>query len=206
MLTFFPNVPDVPGVPSLLRDPLAAVPLLPTLVSDAIAFVVGLLGGPQWGLFLNGIPLIITADTVASFDYKQSWTVSDYPVEEGAFASYDKVAVPFDVRFRYGKGGSDAELLAFLLLIETVAKSLQRFAAVTPSRTYNSVNVTHYDYRRTSTNGVSMIVVDVWCVEVRVTTTSAFTDTKSPSGASSTEGGVVGTLPASPAQSNWGIH
>jgi hypothetical protein len=67
----------------------------------------------QWGIFQNGVP-IVTADTVSSFEYKQEWALSDFPVEQGGFASYDKVHIPYDVRFRFVSGGSEANRAALL--------------------------------------------------------------------------------------------
>src|SRR6185312_15922270 len=41
---------------------------------------------------------VIVPDTVPRFEYRGEARVSDYPVEQGAFASYNKVQVPFEIR------------------------------------------------------------------------------------------------------------
>jgi hypothetical protein len=71
---------------------------------------------------------------------------------------------------------------------------------VTPEQVYSSVNITHYDYRRTSTNGVGLLTVDVWGTQVRVTGDAAFSQTQAPSGADPVNGGVVSPGAASSAQ------
>ena len=76
--------------------------------------------GSQWGVFSGGAP-VITADTVTSLDYKQEWAISDFPVERGAFESYDKVALPYDARVRFAAGGSAANREALLGSIAAVA-------------------------------------------------------------------------------------
>ena len=69
------------------------VPIL--LLADALGLPPSPLA-PQWGIYLDGEP-VVDADSVVTFDYRQEWTVSDYPLEQGAFQSYDKVQTPFDV-------------------------------------------------------------------------------------------------------------
>lgn len=185
------------GVPALLGGiTFGAAQVL--LAADAIAGF--LLGPPQWGLYLDGEPIII-ADSVTAFEYKAEWTVSDYPLEQGAFQSYDKVQVPFDVRIRFVAGGSDEDRAALLDSIGAAAASLTLYDAVTPEIVYPSVNITHFDYRRTATNGVGLLAIDVWAVQVRVSASAQFSNTQSPSGASPSSGGTVSPTSLTPAQS-----
>lgn len=192
-MSLFPVVPIAPGVPPLLRDPNAVIPAaLTLLVADALT-ILGGFGQAQWGLFKNSVPVIVS-DNVVSFDFKREWTVSDYPLEQGAFESYDKVAVPFDVRLRFSMGGSDADRQAFLDSIDAAANTLDLFDAVMPEKVYPSVNVTHYDYRRTATNGLGLLVVDAWCIQVRVTAQAAFTSAQQNNGTGVTsQNSMVGT-------------
>lgn len=186
----FPNVPNVPGVPILPRDPGAAIAAIAFLAADAIANLIGLFGSPKWGIFLSGIPVVV-AESVLTFDFKQDYTVADYPIEEGGFESYDKVQVPFDVRLRFSMGGSEADRQVFLDSIATAAASLELYEVFTPEVSYASMNITHYDYRRTATNGVGLLVVDVWLVEVRTTATATFANTKQPNVAGPQNVGTV---------------
>lgn len=194
----FPNVPFVPGVPPLLRNPLAATPGLIAQTGDLINFITGFFG-PPWGLFFNGVRAI-HADSVVSFDYNQNWNVANYPLEQGAFESYDKVQTPFAVKMRFASGGSQFNRQVLLTSVERVANSLDLFDAVTPERVYRNVNINHYDYKRYSNNGVGLLVVDVWCIQVRVEAQTQFTNTKSPSAAATTQGGTVQAVPATEGQ------
>lgn len=194
----FPNVPFVAGVPPLLRDPLGSIPGIIAQTRDLVNFITGFLG-PPWGLFLNG-SRAIDADSVLSFDYGQSWNVANYPLERGAFESYDKVQTPFSVKMRFASGGSEFDRQALLVSVEQAANSLNLYDAVTPERVYRSVNVNHYDYKRYSNNGVGLLVVDVWCIQVRVDAQTAFTSTKSPSASATSQGGTVQPAPATEGQ------
>lgn len=178
----FPDVPDVDGVPALLRDVNAVVETIALLTQDA-PFSFGLPVSNQWGIFLNGSP-VVQADCVVSFSYKQDWTIADYQVEQGAFESYDKVERPFDVRVRYSAGGDDANRQALLDSIAAIADDLNFYDVATPEQVYQSANVAHYDYTRTSVNGVGLLVVDVWLLEVRETGTGTAGSNDSTAGGS----------------------
>lgn len=179
----------VPGLPPLPAS--FVIPSVVLLAEDLVDLVIGQ-GVQQWGIFLDGAPVVV-ADSVVTFDYKQDWSVSTYPLEEGAFESYDKVNNPFDVRLRFACGGSVEKRQAFLQSLASIGPSLELFDAVTPDAIYTSVNVTHYDYRQTATNGVGLIQADVWLEEIRVTATADFSSTQSPDGAAPVSGGNVQT-------------
>lgn len=181
------NVPNVPGVPAVVFAPNAGAAIA-LLTKDAISSFGG--SPQQWGIFSGG-SAVITADTVGSFDYRQQWSLSDYPVEEGAFETYDKVQTPFDARFRFASGGSEANREALLNSIAAIAGDLNLYDVVTPEAVYQSVNVTHYDYSRTAVNGVGLMTVDVWTLEVREAPSSTMSNTQSPSDAAQTNGGSV---------------
>lgn len=144
----------------------------------------------DWMILSNdGSPAIIP-DTVARFDYRGESRVSDYPVEQGAFASYNKVATPFDVRMvmvcsglNYAQsiaqtiksaiglsvGQNPMQKSAFLDTLDYMLATTDLFSIVTPDRTYNSVNLVHYDFKRETTNGATLLIVEAWFREIRVT-------------------------------------
>lgn len=204
----FPDVPIALGVPAIPRDPNAVAAVVQLLVVDVLS-ALGLFAGPQWGIFREDGTAVVVADSVATFDFKQDWTVSTFPVEPNAFASYDKVQLPCDIRIQFSSGGSEAERRALINSVAAIAGTLELFTVVTPEKIYASMNVTHYDYRRAATQGVGLLVVDVWCTQVRVgqdaaftnsqspggTTTPVFSDTKTPGGASPVSGGTVQASP-----------
>jgi hypothetical protein len=189
------NVPQVPGVPPLSSFAASAITLL---VADAITLLGGLLV-PTWGIFLNGVP-VIEADSVVSLDYKQEWSISNYPVEQGAFESYDKVQTPFEARVRFSAGGSQANRQALLDSIAAIAGDLNLYDVVTPEAIYQSVNVQHYDYSRQAQRGLGLMVVDVMVVQVRVSQPTAFSNTQQPNGANPQSAGQVQPVAATPAQ------
>ena len=173
----------------------AAFSAVSALSSDLISEIAP--SGAQWGLFSGGGGgTAITADSVISFGYRQEWTLSDYPVERGAFETFDKVSLPFDVRLRFSAGSSAARG-ALLSSIGAIAGTTQLFDAVTPDAVYADVNVTHYDYDRSATKGVGLLQVDVWCLKVNQNATMS-----SSGGAPTSSDGSSSGTPADPASSN----
>ena len=63
-----PEVPNLPGVPTLSSYSANDVVLL---LADVVDAIIGALV-PQWGIFLDGIP-VITYDNQVSFSYSQDW-------------------------------------------------------------------------------------------------------------------------------------
>lgn len=141
------------------------------------------------------------ACSVGSMDFRRDYRLSTAPQEQGAFLSYNKVQDPFDGRVTFLVGGTEAQRAAFLSTVDALAASMNLYALVMPEVTYPSVNVTHYDFRRTSRSGVSLLAVNVWVEQVRVSGTTAYsnTNTATPSGADRVNGGNV--QPLAPSQS-----
>lgn len=171
-------VPNVPGVPAVFfapNSPVTPAVLTADLILDPFY------ANPQWGLYQGGAPVII-AETVTAVDYRKEYTISDYPVEEGGFESFDKVELPGDFRLRFASGlvATRAVLLSSL---KAEAGTTQVFSAVTPDAVYPSFTISHLDYRRTATNGVNLLQIDVWCLEVRQTGTATVSNASTASGA-----------------------
>jgi hypothetical protein len=180
-----PAIPNVPGVPVL--SSYSALGTLSILAGDALTVISGLFL-PRWGIFQNGVEVVL-ADNVVALDFKREWNVADFPLEQGAFESYDKVSVPYEARVRFSSGGSQANRQDLIASIDSIAGTLALFDIVTPEVIYTSVNIVHYDYRRTADHGAGLIIVDVTCRQIRLSGQSSFANTASPSGASPIGGG-----------------
>jgi len=72
------GLPDLPAGVNVFSDVVL-------LVADAVSLFFGVT--PQWGIFLDGEPVVV-ADNVVAFGFKKSARISKYPQEQGAFASY----------------------------------------------------------------------------------------------------------------------
>ena len=181
----FPRVPELPGVPLLLRAASRRVlsEELRALADNPGWFVMP--GSPQWGVFtLAGDPLV-EVDSVLDVGFSQNHKISNYPIQNNAFNSYNKVAEPFQATVRLMKSGSfrsgnveqsmsgnvesqaSRERGDFLDAIDQAAKSLDLYIVVTPERSYINCNITSYSYKREQSKGAYQIVVDLTLQEVR---------------------------------------
>ncbi len=209
-MTDYPNVPDVDGVPTVPRNPNDPI-AQPELLSGDSVTVTGYSNLPKWGLLLKGKPAI-DADSIVNFEYKKDWTIADYQIEEGGFASYDKVAMPYDARMTFARGGSEDDRAEFIAQVEAVVETLELYQIVTPETSYQNANAAHYDYRRTNINGVGLIQANIYFVEIRVTAAQSFSspnsspasqaDTQDPGAASQVNDGAVQAQTASTAQTS----
>ena len=178
---------NLPGVPALL-SPLNFS--LPQIAS------VGLIdfGAPavrSWGVWNQAgnapggakTTKALNPDSIVSIDYKAESHISNAPMEQGAFQAYNKVQEPSHVTLLLTKGGSDLDRQGFLSDIDTLQKGLQLLTIQCPEENYYDMNLERYLYRRTATEGFTLLQVEAYFVRVRITVQSAFSNTAASSGA-----------------------
>ncbi|SDR17796.1 phage baseplate protein [Paraburkholderia tuberum] len=200
----FPNVPLLPGVPDLNRLPLAiGVRTGVTQFLQSIDYF-GLLPGeaPLWVVVDQQGVVRITPDSVADLSYRGENRVATYPVEEGGFASFNKTAVPQELTLRLTCGGKNMSRELFLQELKFLRSSLELVTVVTPDETLDSYNIDRVDYKRTNTNGVSLIIAEVHFVEVRVSASATYANTVEPSGNDPQSRGWVCTVDTTLAPTN----
>lgn len=222
----YPDIPRLPGVPQLNRSPLfppGPPPVLGAVIALGRLFQ-ALFSKPVWGIYRDRGADIATApasadglaevtvraqerpvvvpDSIREFAYKQEWALSDFPVEEGGFASYNKVNSPFMVQLRLTKGGSLQDRKTFLEQIEAVAGTLDLYKIVTPERTYLKCNISRYEITRREGHGAYFLTeVDLFFTEIRIVTaeyTSTAQNTKNAVNPAATPPVNNGTVSATP--------
>lgn len=161
----FPLVPALAGVPQLVRRFLDSPPNSVTLGQGALQKQ--LAAAQQnvfpWGVFGPDGSQVLKPDSILNLDNRNEWKISDYPVQVGSFASYNKVIVPFEISLRFSKGGDLGQRAAFLKSIDDIAGDVNLYAIVTPERTYLDVNITRYEVTRRGAEGAYFLCeVDVF--------------------------------------------
>ena len=149
----------------------------------------------QWGVYNQSGNLIIDADQFKSLDYQQTWRLPNYPMEQGAFQSYNKVQTPFEARIILVKSGSPTILESFFSAINTAANSIDLYNINTPGQVYKNVSIEHVNYKRSSSNGVSMISAELSLLEIRIAAASTLSNTTAPNGADTVSGGTTQSAP-----------
>lgn len=153
-----------------------------------MASVSGVLGATQ-----NGSP-VLTPDSVLSLEWHGEERISDYPVQNGQFVSYNKVKVPFDLRMVMTCQGlnvvqsalqpvtqainqalSNIGLAygqpmtrdAFLRQLDTMLDSTDLYDVVTPDKVYSNVNLVAYNHVKKHDEGGTLIIAELMFREVR---------------------------------------
>ena len=179
------------GIPSLLGKIANVTNTASLLIADA-GNILGFFAGPQWGVFNQDGSPALQPDSMVSLDVHKEWRIPNYPVEQGAFETYNKVFLPQIFKIRMTKGGTVGDRAAFLSQLDQMASSLNLYSVITPEGSANnSVNVSNYSYTRTSTNGVGLLTVEIDFTEVMVNATAAFSNTAQPDGQDPTNTGTV---------------
>ena len=192
MAATYPDVPLADGVPPVNRTSV------PSNVQPLTGDTVGQSGKQQtrWGVFTAaGVPIAL-ADSVLSVEYSREFRISNYPVEQGGFASYDKVATPFEPRVVLAKGGTDDDRATFLKALDAACGSTDLYDVVTPDTIYHNANLIRVDFKRTRESGVGLLTVDLHLMEVRLSAGTTFSNSKAPSGVDATSNGS--TQPVAP--------
>lgn len=155
---------------------------------------------PRWGIYDQSGNPVIEANAVWGMEFENDYRISDYPQEQGAFQTYNKVKVPFRARIIFLISGELSEKNAFFTNLEQALASLSTFVVWTPEYQYPSVNIVHYGFRREAREGAQLIKVEVWTEEVRIIGSPSFQNTASPSGSDPQQSGEVQPQTASVTQ------
>jgi len=176
----FPNVPNSPGVPLIPRSPN-----FPPLAGIGLGVLEGIIWrsfqiNSRWGIFDNqgralGNPQNLILESIgigstlstASVEFTKETRVSDFPLEKGGFASYNKVELPAEPIVTLNISGSDSARQAFLNDIDKACKSTDLYDVVTPEITYKGYAIERYNYQRKSERGCTLLRVEIGLKEVR---------------------------------------
>jgi len=132
----------------------------------------------EWGIYdLNG-NLVFNADSISEVKYAVKTKVSNFPVEKGTFATYNKVQEPDSVKLKLlASGAAKVSPLIAKLKQETVSPNL--YNIVTPLNIYANMTLENFNYSQTSTKGLELLSIDASFLEVREVNPT-FTNVKIP--------------------------
>ncbi len=164
----FPFVPLALGVPQLARSLLFPPPGPPTIGTPATSGALwqSTQAAPVWGVFDANNVAVITPDSVIDFGWRQEYRVSNFPVQQGQFASYNKVRLPFETSVTMTKGGTLAERTGFEQQIDDLVASLELYTILTPEKSYFNCNVMRAEITRRGASGAYFIDAELFFTEV----------------------------------------
>ena len=184
----FPNVPFLPGVPSVPRlfgiTPISG-PQLGTAAAQG-ALWQSSQSAPVWGIFDDNGNQVVVPDSVYDFSYHKDYDVPTFPVQApsatapSTFANYNKVEQPFELSVRMTKGGSQTDRATFIQQVESIAGTLNLYTIVTPEKSYLNCNVTHTELIRRGASGAYFLAEMVVHFIQVLQTTAQYTNTAVP--------------------------
>ena len=143
-------------------------------------------------------------DTFVDFKLHANVKVSDFPVEKGAFATYNKVNHPNTVKVKLAVTDTPARRHAFLITLDTVLKSTQLVNVVTQDATYLNVTLDTYSYERTKVGGWGKVVAELSFLEVRQVTPQ-YASVKNVGAGGPKAGGLVSAISDPPTAQVTGV-
>ena len=155
---------------SLFGAPLLQNPILNGALAIAAPFTSGLFSGllTQWGIFDAYGNQAVFPDSVYGVEAVVPNMLCDAPIEQGSFATYNKVKAPNRVTVRMVSGGSIYNRKAFLATIDQMCHDTNLYTIVLPENTWTNMNLVAYDLRREASHGAGMIMVNCAFEEVRI--------------------------------------
>lgn len=194
--SLYPLVPAVAGVPAVLRAGAQVFDTLTLGFLGAGDLVNSIIGSEPvlWGVFDANGKSIADFDSVVSMNYRNDTRVSDYPVENGTFASYNKVSDPFTIQVQLACGGNLSRRAAFQADLLAAVKSIKLYTVVAEDGTFNNCNLVSVDWGRSSQDGAHIVKAFCEFREIRQRGTTAFSQTAEPSGAATFNQGQVQTV------------
>jgi hypothetical protein len=166
----FPNVPALPGVPQLARSllfPPSASPGLGFAANPSVLWQ-ATQAAPVWGIFDDDNNLVVAADSVQDFGWRKENRIPNFPIQQGQFATYNRVGLPSETSIVMSKGGSLFDRTSFLQQIDAIVaqQNIELYTVRTPEKSYFNVSVTRAELSRRGTANAYYFDVEVYFIEI----------------------------------------
>lgn len=194
----FPDVPNYPGVPALVRAANIPVGIQVSLGEVQTLLASAMQQGQQWGIFdKDGNQLGLIANTgnglfqsiisgalnpvlsTNAFEFRKETKISNFPVEQGSFATYNKVVLPSEPTVTLALQGTATDRTSFLNLISAACESTDLYSIVTPEVTYYNYSLVRFNLIRRAERGATLLLVEISLEEIRQVS-AAFASVQTP--------------------------
>jgi len=156
-----PSLPKIAGGKAILNTILSRV-------QSSLWQLFGL--EPVWGIYEAGssVLLAVQKDSVLEMTVSEESSVPDYRIQTGGFATYNKIAQPFEIPIRITKGGSSTERDTLITFLKTAVKQAKVYDILMPECVWANVTLTRYSIERSrEKSGDDLIIADCWFREIR---------------------------------------
>lgn len=158
-------------MPGLITDARQLAGNVNNVVSRASGLVSGTIGDAFnrniWMITDSGGQIVLEFSSFLSADVRNEGQAVSAPVEEGGFASYNKVDSPLSISATLAFQGNEMQIQNALFTLSALREETRLVNLVTPDAEYASLTLENYNYSRTRENGVGVLFVELMFVEVR---------------------------------------
>ncbi len=203
-----PLVTGAPTIPGAIDGGYRVSDFTETLKDQAFSALYNIAGatlmayrGIAWGLFSTdtGVP-IFPKCLYFEVSLQEQGQITDAPVEDGSFVSYNKVDAPAQYVLGMSLGPVSAQQSTDLALLRQMRSSTDLYYVHMPNFISPAVNVVGLSIRRTTQSGADLLLVSVMLREVRTFATATLTTKKNGYSATATQVGVVSAQTPTAAQ------
>lgn len=117
-------------------------------------------------------------DSIIQFEVRAEGKVVSTPIEQGSFASYNKVDSPNDIEVQLAKQGTDDVLQASLKTLDELQTTASKVNFVTPVAEYENYTLESYDFSMSQRDGLGVLYIRLHLIEIREVSPQ-YTDSKS---------------------------
>jgi hypothetical protein len=155
-----------------------------------------------WSVYdTNTMRPICSFDTFYGFSYTKKNTVTEYPIEQGSFATYNKQTAPFNAGVILIKSGLNfnSDRKRFLDTLEDYCDSTKLVDIATPSKTYIGCTLGGLDYKHMPDDGADLLVVSLDIKQIKelvpISSANLITSPKNLNAASTVSVGTKQAVP-----------
>lgn len=117
-------------------------------------------------------------DALIQFEVRAEGMVVSSPIEQGSFASYNKVDSPNYIEVQLAKQGTDDVLQAALKTLDELQTTASKINFVTPVAEYENYTLESYDFSMSQRDGLGVLYIRLHLIEIREVSPQ-YTDSKS---------------------------
>lgn len=151
----------------------------------------------EWTIVDTSGASAISFSSFLDIDQKSTADTLTYPIEEGSFASYNKIMKPKELTVTLATQGDESLFDFMLAQLEYYTNSAIVLSVMTPAAFYDNQTLTSYNYRRSQTDGAGLLIVTLNFIEVKSVhnqvSGSGISSPKNPTSASTVNRGQVQT-------------
>lgn len=175
-----------------------------TLEASAISGLADLynsLTGNEWGLFDSSGTALFPDAIMLQVGGNITRVISNAPVQDGSFTSYNKVANPTQLQVGFSFQGSISAKQTQMAALQALADGTDLVTVRMPEWSQTNVNVVGISFMRSARSGADLLMPVATLQEVRIYATTTYTQTKTGIVATTEQTGTVQATQVTTAQS-----